>query len=364
MIENRIACFISPHGFGHATRAVAVMSALTALVPVSRFEIFTKVPQWIFDESLSGIFNYHSLVTDVGLAQKTSLREDIPKTVEYLENFLPFDTFQISQLAALLTKKRCKLIICDIAPMGIAVGKRAAIPSVLVENFTWDWIYEEYTNHTAQMITYSTYLRELFKSADYHVQTEPVCSYAKADLTTKPVSRTIKMQPDKVRRKLGVPGNAKLVTVTMGGVPEEYSFFDQLAKQKDIYFLIPGGSEYVKINNNVLTLPYHSDLYHPDLINASDVVVGKVGYSTLAEVYHAGVPFGYITRPRFRESDYLASYIKQYIHNVHVTEQEFLSGRWISHLPELLAMPRIQRNEPNGSEQVAEFISHLLRKMK
>ena len=287
MPDNRIACFISPHGFGHATRAVAVMSALNKIAPLSRFEIFTKVPQWIFNDSFSGTFNYNSLLTDVGMAQKTSLREDIPKTLEYLQKFLPFDPSQITKLAAALNKKKCELIICDIAPMGIAVAKMVGIPSVLVENFTWDWIYQKYINHNTQMIKYITYLKELFKSADYHVQTEPICSYNKADLTTKPVSRNIKMHSDKVRKKLGVPGNAKVVTVTMGVVPEKYNFFEQLTKQNNIYFLIPGGSESLKIHDNVLTLPFQSDLYHPDLINASDVVVGKVGYSTLAEVYHA-----------------------------------------------------------------------------
>jgi len=32
-------------------------------------------------------------------------------------------------------------------------------------------------------------------------------------------------------------------------------------------------------------------LVYPDLINASDFVPGKAGYSNLAEVYHAGEPF-------------------------------------------------------------------------
>ena len=36
------------------------------------------------------------------------------------------------------------------------------------------------------------YLRELFAMADFHIQTEPVCSPARVDLTTFPMSRKVK----------------------------------------------------------------------------------------------------------------------------------------------------------------------------
>jgi hypothetical protein len=39
-----IAYFISPHGFGHASRAAAVMEALYKIESSIRFEIFTTTP--------------------------------------------------------------------------------------------------------------------------------------------------------------------------------------------------------------------------------------------------------------------------------------------------------------------------------
>jgi L-arabinokinase len=43
--------------------------------------------------------------------------------------------------------------------------------------------------------------------------------------------------------------------------------------------------------------------YVPDLINAADVVAGKCGYSTCAEVVAHGVPFVYVPRPSFVEEE-------------------------------------------------------------
>ena len=62
-----IAYFISPHGYGHAARACAVMAAMHELNPSIRFEIFTTIPQWFFDQSIPGTFTYHNLLTDIGL---------------------------------------------------------------------------------------------------------------------------------------------------------------------------------------------------------------------------------------------------------------------------------------------------------
>ena len=58
----RIAYFISPHGYGHAARASAVMDAIHDISPSLRFEIFTTVPQWFFEQSLTGPFAYHSFI--------------------------------------------------------------------------------------------------------------------------------------------------------------------------------------------------------------------------------------------------------------------------------------------------------------
>ncbi len=53
---RRIAYFVTPHGYGHASRAAAVMAALLELDASIRFEIFTQVPAWFFESSLGESF--------------------------------------------------------------------------------------------------------------------------------------------------------------------------------------------------------------------------------------------------------------------------------------------------------------------
>jgi len=361
MTANKtIAYFISPHGFGHASRAAAVMEAMHDLDPSLKFEIFTKVPRWFFNQSLTGAFEYHSFLTDTGLVQNTPLRGDLDGTVQQLDGFLPFDTSKIRDLARLIKRLGCQMVVCDIAPMGIEVAKQAGIPSLLVENFTWDWIYEGYVKHDQRIGRYIPYLQGLFEAADFHIQAEPVCCPRSVNLTTYPVSRKVKNPPYEIRKRLRIPDKAKAVLITMGGIREEYDFGEALSRKPEITFVIPGAGNKVRIEDNLVLLPHHSDFFHPDLVNACDAVVGKLGYGTLAEVYHTGVPFGYISRPSFPESEILAAYVEKEMRGIAIEEIEFQAGTWISHLQDLLALPRIQRSGPNGAEQVARFVHTVL----
>jgi UDP:flavonoid glycosyltransferase YjiC (YdhE family) len=357
---HRIAYFISPHGFGHAARAAGVMAAMHDIDPAIRFEIFTRVPRWFFEDSLASAFGYHAVLTDIGLVQQTSLTADLPATLRRLHDFLPFDGARISGLARHLHTLQCALVLCDIAPMGIAVAKEAGLPSVLIENFTWDWIYHDYVANDSRMIFYINYLQKIFAKADYHLQTEPVCAYRTADLTTRPVSRKITTPAAQMRDRLAIPHEVKTIMITMGGIPEHYTFVPKLAHQPESFFVIPGAASGLQRQGNVLLLPHRSAFFHPDLINACDAVIGKAGYSTVAEVYYAGIPFGYIPRQEFRESSILAAYIAQHMHGMAISQTRFHDGSWLSHLPELLALPRLHRREPNGADQVARFICQIL----
>jgi hypothetical protein len=355
-----IAYFISPHGYGHAARAAGVMEAVYQLHPDMYFEIFTTVPLWFFDDSLSGSFGYHSFLTDIGLAQRTPLHADISETVKRLNHFLPFDSSKIRGLAKRIKKLKCVLVICDIAPMGIAVAGEAGIPSLLIENFTWDWIYQRYAEQDGRIGDHISYLKRVFNAADFRIQTEPICDPCSADLTTFPVSRKMKTPAHEIRKQLGIPEDAQVVLITMGGIEEKYNFLEKLAAKRDVRFVIPGSSKQVKIDGNLVLLPHRSGYFHPDLANASNAVIGKVGYSTLAEIYYAGVPFGYVARSRFRESQQLVSFIEGKMPGLPISGDQFYSGGWLSSLPDLLALPRINREDPRGAEQVARFVVDLI----
>ncbi len=135
MTPPRLAFFVSPHGFGHAARVAAVMAAVHERTG-AEFEIFTTVPRWFFDESLAGLFRYYEVVCDVGFVQVSALRYDLRRTVQALNDLVPFDPVLLDALGARVHEAGCSAVLCDISSLGIAVAERAQVPSVLIESFS------------------------------------------------------------------------------------------------------------------------------------------------------------------------------------------------------------------------------------
>jgi len=352
-----IAYFVSPHGFGHASRSTAVMQRIIDKFPQVYFHIFTLIPEWFFTDALPPCFTLHRVRTDVGLVQRTPLEEDLPATLKELDEFFPFQESLLSSLANILKQNQCVCAICDISPLGIAVANQADIPSVLIENFTWDWIYEGYLESMPSFSRIIPEIGNVFRQATVHIQTQPLChADSTVNLTTHPVSRAPKNSSADTRQKLGISDNKPLVLITMGGIPEKYSALEKLKTFDNCWFVLPGSSDNYKIDQNIILLPHHSQFYHPDLVTASNVVIGKLGYSTIAEVYHAGIPFGFIPRENFRESPLLAKYVEENFPSICISEQEFYSGSWLESLDPLLSTPLIDRQVPNGASQITDFL--------
>jgi hypothetical protein len=319
------------------------------------------VPRWFFQDSLVRNAHYYDVCTDVGLIQTTSLHEDLLATVRRLDNFFPCDRALVVTLAALLRSAACALVLCDIAPLGLVAARAAGAPSVLIENFTWDWIYQGYVQEEAGLTRHITYLQHIFAAADYHVQMEPVCCPCPAALTALPVSRQPQHSRQQTRARLGIPAQAPAVLLTMGGIPESYAFLPQLQQHRDTWFVVLGAGDCVEQHDNVIVLPYRSTVFPPDLVHACDAVVSKAGYGIVAEAYHAGVPFGYVRRERFREGPVLDAFIATQMPGIALTEPEFHSGAWLSYLPDLLALPHQPQPEARGAEQIARFVHGLVR---
>lgn len=356
-----IACFISPHGFGHAARASAVMLALEQLISHITFTIYTRVPSWFFSESHLTNFQYQDTLSDIGLVQPNALDEDLPATADSLSKFLPFDSTLVNDLADQIRRDGCRLVLCDISPLGIAVAKQARLPSILVENFTWDWIYAGYPEHSPILDQYIMQMREWFGQATYHIQTRPECLKVPCHLTADPVSRPTLGKTDEVRATLGIETGQKMILLTMGGIDSPKKLSPPTIERDptatiDLVFVIPGGSPKPSRQGQFLLLPHHHGYYHPDLVNAADAVVGKLGYSTLAECYAAGVPFGYIPREKFPESQPMSEFAVQHMPSIRINPEELQSGTWLNKIPALLEQPRVLRSGSNGADQIARFI--------
>ncbi len=356
--KTRFAYFVTAHGFGHAARAAAIVEALGRRLPRCEVDLLTSVPRWFFEESLSVRFRYRELQCDVGLVQKSPVEEDLAATLVALEGFwTAAERSRTAEVAAAVRDAGAVCVLCDIAPFGLDVAAAAGLPSVLIENFTWDWIYEPLAASEPRFALWTEKLRAKFTHADLHLQLEPVCRPAAVAVRVPWVARSPRQSRAQVVERLGIPAADRLVLVSLGGVEHRLTSCAPLTGYRGATFVLPGASREERWEGNLRLLPHHSPIYHPDLVAAADLVVGKLGYSTVAEAVGAGTRMLYVPRPGFRESEVLARFVAPRLAAQAITYGELASGKWVGQLPEMFARPRPAAGATSGADLAAARIA-------
>lgn len=361
---NSVAFFITPHGFGHAARSCAIISALKEIGPKLRILVFTTVPKVFFQDSIGPDFYYYSVLTDIGFVQRSSLEIDIFWTLEALKDFYPVQVEKYAQVMDILDKWNTNLIVSDISALGIVLGMACSIKTVLVENFTWDWIYAFYEKEFPEFHKYTTILNHIYSKADYRIKAIPYCGNEKADLIVPPVSRRVRAKREFVRESLGIAEEERMVLLSMGGVDESMDFlnteFSEALERMGVVLVCPQRVLYSQRKGNILFLPKFSQYFHPDLVNASDGVVAKLGYATLAEVLNSGVPYAFVMRDGYPETDHLKDYVLSFENTLEVTKEEFEEGLILEKIEAILSMERRACTWENGALTAGRYLDELL----
>ena len=139
-----VVFYISGHGFGHASRQIEIITALTALRPETPVAIRTNAPRWLFDRALTRPFKFTVFEPDTGVTQVDSLRVNASATIARAWDFHRTLEHKVRDEARLLADHGAALVVGDIPPLAFAAAAAADVPGIGVSNFTWDWIYEHY----------------------------------------------------------------------------------------------------------------------------------------------------------------------------------------------------------------------------
>src|SRR5262245_1439926 len=139
-----IAFYISGHGLGHATRDIELMHALVRARPDVRIVVRTSAPAWIFARAAPTSVEVQAVEVDTGMVQIDSLRIDEDATARDARRFYADFDRRADLEARVIDALGADLVLADVPPLAFAAADRAAVPSIAIANFTWDWIYSIY----------------------------------------------------------------------------------------------------------------------------------------------------------------------------------------------------------------------------
>ncbi len=158
--------YISGHGFGHASRQIEVVNALGARCPGVAIVVRTSAPRWLFDRTVRVPITLLPGECDTGVIQIDSLRLNEQLTIERADAFYRTLAERARQEAVLLATHAARFVVSDAPPLGCAAAAAAGVPSVVITNFTWDWIYEGYEAQLAGAPQLLPAIRTAYRQAE------------------------------------------------------------------------------------------------------------------------------------------------------------------------------------------------------
>ncbi len=342
--------YISGHGFGHAARQQAIIRRLSDAG--ATIHVKTPTPQKFFD--FPNVV-YHNQRYDIGLIQPDSLTVDVEATFQWYREFLKNQPELVAQEVAFTQAQEVDLIVSDMPPIAFEIADAAGIPSVACTHFTWDWIYGQYLpeyDHHADIVDA---LRATYNKATLALQM-PFAHEFDMFNTIEEIPLVIN-QPTKttdvVRAEFEVPADHKVCLLSMGGMTWGDNDVSALRKITGwTFWVMPDMWEHVSDLDYCRMIPVDTPDYQ-NLIASADVLVGKAGWSTVAEVIAHQTPMLYTLRDGYSENTLLQQALQQYANCRYIKKSAFQTGAWVAYLDELVNQDFNWTSIPTDGAKVA-----------
>jgi L-arabinokinase len=329
-----LVLYVSGHGFGHAARQQAVIRALAARG--ARVYVRSAAPAKFFREA----HDHHSAAYDVGLIQPGPLLMDAPATAAWYADFLARQDELAQAEADFARRAGAGLIASDMPPFACEVAERAGLPCVVLTHFTWDWVYEHYVERVPAFAPIIASIRASYGKATLALQM-PFAHDFGHFRRVEPIPLVVNAPTqgrDATRAQWGAGPGDKVALISMGGHGWRGDAA-RLAQRDDWRFwVMPQLWPQVAHLAHCTLIPTDTPDYH-NLIAAADVVVGKAGGSTVAEVVAHQTAMLYTVNDDWRENELLMAALARYGRAIFLPREPFERGSWIDGLDEALALP-------------------------
>lgn len=351
-------CYVSGHGFGHASRVQAVVQALLGQ-PGWRVALRTPAPRRIFAWLLGPRCAFYPLELEPGVVQRDSFFHDALATAAAWQRTLAGAEAFIAAEARWLREQGCAVVLSDVSPLALGAAARAGVPGLALGNFTWDWILEAYLAKAPELAGVIARVAALYGEAQAYLRlpmSPETALFGRVHpvplLARKPGRPGAETRAELVRR-LGVDPGRELVLVSFGGFGVEQLDLGAAARHPELLCLWDRPEEAPPQLRSVAALGLH----YPDLIAAADLTLTKPGYSIIAESVAGRTPLAYASRPGFRESALLEEYLQRTWPSLRLDRAALADGSWAAAVARFCAEPHpTPRLATDGAAEVVRLL--------
>jgi len=244
------------------------------------------------------------------------------------------------------------------------------LPSFVVANFTWDWIYQGLDHFDKEAPGVLRTIRDAYASTTHalrlpmHGGFGPMASVVR-DIPF--IARRSGRGRDATRAALGLTGDRIIVLGSFGGHGVRMPY-EKAASGSRLLILLTDfearqNDELVRSSSHVRWVSQpeliEGDLRYEDLVAASDVVVSKPGYGIVSECIANDAALLYTSRGRMIEYDVFVEAMPRILRCRYIPQRELLAGQWSDAVEALRAQPPPPATPMvNGADVAADAILH------
>ncbi len=353
MPEPATLCFyVTGHGFGHAMRTIQTLKALPLDL---RLLVKTTAPASLFAEELPGrSVTVIPAEYDCGCVQRDSITILPRETLDRYREVARRNDTLLSAEVAFLRRENVRCVLSDIPSFPLRAAQEAGVPSIAVANFTWADIYQEYIENEddarlvqAMKTEYGAATLALITPLSLPTVADPFPRTEQIPLIAR---RGRKMRPELVKWS-GKQNGTHFALFYLGvwGFQLDWPALGRLSDWTFLTYEVPSVAL-----PNVISIS-RRDWAYADVAASVDAVISKPGYGTVTECIANSVPFLYVPRAGFAESQALVDGMARWGGGVPISEADFAAGNWQDALKAALAArPDAAAYAVNGAEAVAE----------
>ncbi len=350
---------ITSHGFGHAVRAASVAAEIQRLNPNISLILVTTAPEWLLKSYIPGDFIYRHRAFDVGVIQSDSINMDKKATFHKLLEIQKNQDAIINEEVKFIQENNVKLIIGDIPFLAPIMGKKAGIPTWMISNFGWDFIYRDWGEKFTEI---ADWISDCYSKSDRLLRL-PFHESMSAFPVIADMGLTVGMPKysfEELKSYLDIDTEKeKTILLTFGGLGLDAIPYDNISNFSDWQF--------ITFDKNAPDLPNLIKIsgvnYRPvDIMPICGRIISKPGYSTFSEAIRLNVPIISLMRKGFAESPLLMEGIANYAEHQIINQSEFFLGKWEFLYKEMEKPRKTDEIDKQGTEAIARQVVHFLKR--
>lgn len=355
---------ITNHGFGHAVRAASVAAQIQRLCPDSLLILVTTAPRWLLESYIEGDFILRPRAFDVGVVQSDSLTMDKTATLEKLQDIRKDQNSIIAGEVNFIRQNRVDIVLADIPPLAASIAKTAGVPSYMISNFGWDFIYRDWGG---EFVEIADWIADCFAQCDclfrlpLHEEMSAFPNIIDMGLT----GGNPRYDLDQLRADFKINTTPeKTILLTFGGLSLAQIPYENIQNFPDFTFItfdkntpeLPNLISAKTQKDKVSSSTDYTHIRPVDFMPLCGRVVSKPGFSTYSEAMRLDIPIVSLTREGFAESPILLAGLQDYSYHQILTPADFFETNW-EFLKNPVEPPRLSQTlDKTGSEAIAKIL--------